>query len=106
MKQVHEDEINNPHSRAEFEEKDGQLLATFGRETFLVGPVERQGWDAEVRRDGRIIARTVRNTGWSFIPQTCTECPEYHDECNGTPGYSCFEADGPQPHEPADCPLA
>ena len=68
MREIHIDEIDNPHSRAEFEEKDGQLLATFGRETLLVGAVVRQGWDAEVLRDGRVVAKTVRNTGWSFVP--------------------------------------
>lgn len=56
----------------EFGESADETLLVRGpgeRKWSLVGPIERAGWDAAVRRDGAVIAQNERHTGWVLVSQ-------------------------------------
>lgn len=64
----------NNYTPDSFEEVEGMLVAeTLWRKgckdylQFVVGKIERAGWTAEVKHDGKVIARNERNTGWGFV---------------------------------------
>lgn len=55
-----------------FEEVEGQLVAMWNADTkraFIVGKIERCGWNAVVKHRGKIIARNERNTGWGLVQE-------------------------------------